>query len=67
MVMDILNIGDLVQVKDSPGLLDRESGFLQYLGMVGVIVDGGINADCWIIQLDDGTEVEVPAACLFKE
>lgn len=65
--MEMLNIGDLVQVTDSPGLLDRESGFVQYLGMVGVIVDSGINPDCWIIQLDDDTEVEVPAACLLNE
>jgi hypothetical protein len=65
--MEVLNIGDLVQITDSPGLLDRESGFMQYLGMVGVIVDSGVNADCWIIQLDDNSEVEIPAACLLKE
>ena len=65
--MELLNIGDLVQVTDSPGLLDRESGFLQYLGMVGVIVDSGIHEDCWVIQLDDESEVEIPAACLSME
>ena len=65
--MKILNTGDLVQVTDSPGLLDRESGFLCYLGMVGIIVDSGVNTDCWIVQFDDDIEVEVPAACLLKE
>lgn len=65
--MELLNIGDLVQVIDSPGLLNREAGFMQYLGMVGVIVDSGINDDCWIIQFDDDSEVEIPAACLLKE
>ena len=65
--MEILTTGDLVQVTDSPGLLDRESGFLRYLGMVGIIVDSGVNADCWIVQFDDDSEVEIPAACLLKE
>ena len=65
--METLNTGDLVQVTDSPGLLDRESGFLQYLGMVGIIVDIGINIDCWIVQFDDDSEVEIPAAFLLKE
>ena len=65
--MDTLNIGDLVRVTDSPGLLDREASFMQYLGIVGIIVDVGINADCWIIQFDNESEVEIPAACLSKE
>jgi len=64
---DIFNLGDIVQVIYSPGLLDREAGFMQYLGMAGVIVAGGITPDCWIIQLEDFTEVEIPAACLAKE
>lgn len=64
---DALNIGDLVEIVDSPGLLDREAAFMQYLGMVGIIVDTGISADCWIIQFDDGGEVEIPAACLSRE
>ena len=62
-----LNIGDLVQVIDSPGILDREAGFLKYREMVGVIVDIGTGADCWVVQFDDDSEIEVPAACLFKE
>jgi len=65
--MDTLNIGDIVRVTDSPGLLDREASFMQYLGIVGIIVDVGINADCWIIQFDNESEVEIPAACLSKE
>ena len=65
--MDTLNIGDIVRVMDSPCLLDREASFMQYLGIVGIIVDMGINADCWIIQFDDESEVEIPAACLSKE
>jgi hypothetical protein len=65
--MEMLNTGDLVQVTDSSGLLDRESGFLRYLGMVGVVVDSGVNIDCWIVQFDDDSEVEIPAACLLKE
>ena len=65
--MEMLNTGDLVQVTDSPGLLDRESGFMRYLGMVGVIVDSGVNTDCWIVQFDDDSEVEIPAAFLLKE
>ncbi len=64
---EIFNIGDLVQVTDSPGLLDRGADLLRYRGMVGLVVDNGINVDCWIVQFDDGTEVEVPAACLLKE
>ena len=64
---EILNIGDLVQVTDSAGLLDRDASFMQYRGMVGLIVASGINTDCWIIQLDDGTEVEIPAVLLVKE
>ena len=65
--MEMLTIGDLVQVTDSPGLLDRESVFLRYLGMVGVVVDSGVNIDCWIVQFDDDSEVEIPTACLLKE
>jgi hypothetical protein len=64
---DIIYIGDLVQVTDSVGLLDREADFMQYLGMVGIIVGDGINPDCWIIQFDDLSEVEIPSACLTKE
>ena len=65
--MDTLNIGDLVRVTDSPGLLDRKATFMQYLGTIGIIVDAGVNADCWIIQFDDESEVEIPTACLCKE
>ena len=65
-VLEMLSTGDIVQVMDSPGLLDRESGFLRYLGMVGVIVDSGVSTDCWIVQFDDDSEVEIPAACLLK-
>jgi hypothetical protein len=64
---EILDIGDVVQVIDSPGLLDRDADFLKYLDMVGVIVDIGVSADCWIVQFDDNSEIEIPAACLFKE
>lgn len=65
--MEALNVGELVQVIYSPGLLDREAGIMRYLGMVGVIVDIGTEVDCWIVQFDDGSEVEIPAACLSKE
>ena len=65
--MELLNIGDLVQVIYSPGLLDRKAGIMQYLGLVGIIVNSGNEADCWIIQFDDDSEVEIPAACLLKE
>lgn len=65
--MELLNIGDLVQVIYSPGLLDREASIMQYLGMVGIIVDSGTEVDCWIIQFDDDSEVEIPTACLLKE
>jgi hypothetical protein len=65
--MELLNIGDLVQVTYSVGLLDREAELMNYLGMVGIIVDNGINPDCWIIQFDDFSEVEIPSACLVKE
>jgi hypothetical protein len=65
--MDTFNIGDLVQVIDSPGLLDREGSYLRYRGLVGLIVDFSVGSDCWVVQFDDGTEIEVPAACLVKE
>lgn len=65
--MELLNIGDLVQVIYSPGLLDHEAGIMQYLGMAGIIVDSGTETDCWVVQFDDYSEAEVPAACLSKE
>jgi hypothetical protein len=66
MFMESLNIGDLVQVIYSPGLLDREAGIMRYIGMVGIIVGSGSEADCWVIQFDDDSEVEIPVACLEK-
>jgi hypothetical protein len=65
--MEALNVGELVQVIYSPGLLDREAGIMRYLGMVGVIVDIGTEVDYWIVQFDDDSEVEIPATCLSKE
>ena len=65
--MEVLNTGDLVRVIYSPGLLDREAEIIRLIGMVGVIVDRGTNADCWIVQFDDDSEVEIPDACLSKE
>jgi hypothetical protein len=67
LMADMLFIGDIVQVTDLPGLLNREAAFMQYLGMVGVIVEKGINTDCWIVQFDDDNEVEIPAVFLYKE
>lgn len=64
---EVFNLGDIVQVIYSPGLLDREAGFMKYLGMAGIIVASGINPDCWIVQFEEFTEVEIPAACLAKE
>ena len=64
---DDIDLGDLVEITDSPGLLDRDGSFLKYRGMVGLVVDAGLNSDCWIVQLDDGSEIEVPEACLNKE
>lgn len=77
-----LNIGDIVKIVSAdalPAYLDRE--LLQYCGMVGVIVDKGtplsvlaktdsavdVSGDCWVIQLDDFSEVEIPAVCLTSE
>jgi hypothetical protein len=64
---EIYYVGEVVQVTDSPGLLDRKADFMRYLGQIGVIVEIGINAECWIVQFDDGVEVEVPATCLVRE
>jgi hypothetical protein len=66
-MMDSIGRGDLVEITDSPGLLDRHGSFLKYCGMVGLVVDAGTGGDCWVVQLDDGNEVEVPEACLTKE
>lgn len=65
--MELLNIGDLVQVIYSPGLLDREAGIMQYVGMAGIIVDSGSKSGCWIVQFDNDNEVEIPITCLAKE
>jgi hypothetical protein len=66
-MMDSIGIGDLVEIADSPGLLDRQVSFLKYCGMVGLVVDAGTSEDCWIVQLDDGREVEVAEVCLIKD
>jgi len=65
--MELLNIGDLVQVTYSPGLLDMEADFMGYIGMVGIIIDKGIHAGCLVVQFDDGSEVEIPVPCLSRE
>lgn len=64
---EAFHIGDIVQVIYSPGLLDPEAGFMQYIGKAGIIVGEGINPDCWIIQFDDFSETEIPISCLAKE
>ena len=77
-----LNVGDLVRISSAdtlPSYLDKK--LLQYYGMVGIIVDKGTpltvlarsssstdeSGDCWVVQLDDNSEVEIPAVCLKIE
>ena len=73
-------IGDVVQVADTEDLyLYPDEALMKYRGMVGVIVDRGstlvvdmsfsenTNRDCWIVQFDDNSEIEVPAIYLLSE